>query len=229
MKGAEVLNLENRKKIYDFILNYPGFHLRKIINEVGLSGGTIRYHIEYLIKNDLITKLDNNGYARYYVSNGSSIKNKKIISYLRNDNAKAIILFFCVFACGSLKTICKVLDLDKKDASIYLNDLLKNEIIEIAPVGKSEVKTGFKRCTQIEYNTSKGEKIYRLKRPYELNDILISFKNKFLDDGSTDDIIDFLLFLYKEKNNRPKKMKNTNGLEEVETILFDICPHPYHV
>ncbi len=230
MQKTNILNLKNRKKIFDFIFEYPGIHLRKIIRELNLSDGTIRYHINYLIEHRLISKQEKNGFTRFYISNSHGIDNKKLISYIRNENSRAIILFFCGYACGSLKTICETLDKDKKEISVYLNKFLEDDIIESAPIEGSKVLTSFNRCKIMEYNIEGNEKVYRLKDPYKINDIIMSFRNRFLDDGSTDDILDYLLWIYKEKNNRPKKLKNTKkSFDKLEDMFFDIFPHPYHV
>ncbi len=229
MMQNDFLNLKSRKKIFDFIYEYPGLHLRKIISELDLSGGTIRYHIKYLIEHGLIFKQKKNGFTRYYVSNRNNAKNKKIISYLRNENTRAIILFFVCNVCGSLKSVCKFLNHDKKEISVYLRSMLDDDIIEFAPVEGSKVLTGYKRCKKIIYNFSSREKVYRLKDPYELNDVLISLKTKYFDDGTTDELIDFLDIIYKEKYRRPKTMKSSQDVvEELEDLLFEIFPNPYH-
>ena len=82
----------------------------------------------------------------------------------------------------------------------------------------------------MNYSLSPGERVYRLKEPYKVNDVIISFKNRFLDDGSMDLIIDFLLSIYQENNTRPKTISDTNnGFEEFFELFFEIFPNPYHV
>lgn len=224
----DVLNLKNRKKIFDFIFNYPGLHLRKIIKEIKLSEGTIKYHIEYLLKHELIFKHKKEGYTRFYVNNPDNIKAKKIISYLRNDIARPILLFYCSFVCGSLKKICENIETDKKQVSKYIKKLIEDDIIEIAPLEGSEVITNFKRCKKRIYNPSNGEKIYRLKKPYELNDVIISLKNRYFDDGVTEEVLEILNFFYMEKNNRPKKIRSDEeSVDGIIEVLFKLFPLPF--
>ena len=228
MQKVTVFNLKNRKKIYDFIFEYPGLHLRKIIKELKLSEGTVRYHIKYLIDHDLILKFKKNGYTRFYVTNENNMRDKKIISYLRNDNTRLIILFYCFCVCGSLKKICRFLDKDKKEISIYIKKLLEDDIIEVAPVNGYEVSTSFKKCKKKIYNVSKCEKIYRLKNPYELYDILISLKNKYFDDGTTDELLDLLNWIYHEKKNRSKTIdSDKNIIQRIEDLAYDLFPVPF--
>ena len=228
MNKDNLLNLKNRKLIFDFISEFPGMHLRKIIKEIDLSEGTIRYHINYLLKHELIFKQSKNGYTRYYILDSNNIKNKKIISYLRNDNTRSIILFFCFDVICSLKTICKALNKDKKEVSNYINMLLKDNIIEVAPIEGSVALTGFKRIKKMRYDISCGEKIYRLKNPYELDDILISLKNKYFDNGTTDAILDLLHWFYVYKDGRPKTMKsNKEVCDDLTDFFFELFPNPY--
>ena len=230
MMQSDFLNLKSRKKIFDFIYEYPGLHLRKIISELDLSGGTIRYHIKYLLEHGLILEQKKNGYNRYYVSNQINTKNKKIISYLRNEKTRSIILFFFYGVCGSLKGICKFLDHDKKEISVYLRAMLADGIIELAPVEGGEFLTGFKKYKKIIYKFSSGEKVYRLKNPYKLYDVLISLKNKYFDEGITDELLDLLDMIYKEKNNFPKTLKSSQDvIEDLEELLYEIFPNPYHI
>jgi predicted transcriptional regulator len=126
---------------------------------LNLSEGTIRYHIRYLIKHNLIFKQTKKGYTRFYVFESSNIINKEILSYLRNENSRSVILFFYFYVCGSLKKLCSFLDKDKKEVHNYIKKLLDDSIIELAPVDGSEVSTGFKRCKKKTYNRSRGEKI----------------------------------------------------------------------
>ena len=226
----KILNLKNRKKLYDFILKYPGVHLRKIIKELNFSEGTTRYHIEYLVKHNLIVKQNSDGFSRYYISDTETLKNKNLTPYIRNENSRAVIIYFFCFVCGSIKTISNVLEKDKKDVSKYIKELIKADIIEIAPVKDGLATTSFIRCKKMSYAPSLNEKIYRLKNPYELYDFIISYKGRFLDEGITDDILSYLDWLHKENKRRPVKIRNANknAFNEIEEIVFEIFPHPYY-
>lgn len=228
MTPYNISNIKNRKKIFDFISENPGLHLRKIIELLDLSEGTIRYHINYLVKRNLIFKDKKRGYTRFYVTDSKYLKNKKIVSYLRNENTRAILLFFCFSVCGSLKTISKGIDKDKKEVSGYIEKLLRDNILEIAPVKGSEVLTSFKRCKKIKYSPSNREKVYRLKNPYELHNVIISLKNKYFDDGTTKGIINYLNWMYKEKNTRPKTIiSNKETIENIEKMFYELFPLPF--
>ena len=66
MKNSVTIGGNNKEVIYNFIIKYPGVHLREIFRNLDISEGTIRYHIEILLKQGLIVKSDSDGYMRYY-------------------------------------------------------------------------------------------------------------------------------------------------------------------
>ena len=50
----EDIKIENRRLIYSHILNNPGSHLRQISRELDMNLGTLRYHIDYLERQEII-------------------------------------------------------------------------------------------------------------------------------------------------------------------------------
>ena len=55
MESVEsIIELKTRHLIYQIISKYPGMHLRGIIKKSKLSEGTVRYHLQYLKRKDLI-------------------------------------------------------------------------------------------------------------------------------------------------------------------------------
>ena len=86
--ALRALDLERRKRIFNYILKYPGLHLQDLIRRLNLSNGTVRYHLKYLEKRGLITTRANDGYVRIYVSNNIGEKQKIMIHLLRQDTPR---------------------------------------------------------------------------------------------------------------------------------------------
>lgn len=61
MLQNEALQHKTRKKIYDHIADNPGISFNMLSSIFDLNEGTLRYHLEYLRKSDLISprKIDN--------------------------------------------------------------------------------------------------------------------------------------------------------------------------
>ncbi len=227
MSKNDLLKLKNRKIIYEYISENPGLHLRKVIKDISLSEGTIRYHLQYLIDKKLIIKYKKNGYNRFYASTPTFSKDKKFISYLRNENTRLIIIFYFFHVCGSLTKVCESINKDKKDVYNYIKKLLEDDILEVAPIKDSEASTNLKKCKLKRYPAVKGEKVYRLKEPYKLNEILFSLRNKYLDNGKSDELLEILYILYSEKNKRPETIQSDKEMiTSLEDLFFELFPIP---
>ena len=50
----EGLELESRRRIYDYLTANPGVHLRRIGQALGMSTGMLSYHLGYLERNGLL-------------------------------------------------------------------------------------------------------------------------------------------------------------------------------
>ena len=54
MVKEEILKLESRKLIYNYILEHPGLHFRELSRELKIPKSTLEYHLSYLKKLELI-------------------------------------------------------------------------------------------------------------------------------------------------------------------------------
>ena len=71
--GDKVLENKIRRMIYNLIVNYPGVPFNKLIDIFELTESNLRYHLNYLEKNDKI-KSGLEGGMRYYYPNPSTVK-----------------------------------------------------------------------------------------------------------------------------------------------------------
>lgn len=93
----DILKNEKRKKIYDFILKYPGTHFNKIIINLKISNHVVVWHLNMLLKFNFIKKesVDNHEIysapdvdiktieLSYYISKR---KSQNIINYLKQND-----------------------------------------------------------------------------------------------------------------------------------------------
>ena len=66
MKGVNcnILELETRRKIYDFIQKFPGLHVREISRRLEIPFSTLQYHLRFLEKRELVKAKDDGKYIR---------------------------------------------------------------------------------------------------------------------------------------------------------------------
>ena len=88
----KILDLKTRKTIYNFILKYPGLHLRQLYRSFDNPESTVRYHIDYLEKRGFIIKKAEKGYIRFFVTDKIGKEEKILLTLLRNETSRNIIL-----------------------------------------------------------------------------------------------------------------------------------------
>ena len=71
-----ILELETRRRIYNFILKNPGLHLREISRRSNIPKTTLIYHLNFLEKQGLIKTEANSRFTRYYTTNKVGKKDK---------------------------------------------------------------------------------------------------------------------------------------------------------
>ncbi|MFX1570956.1 MAG: hypothetical protein ACFFCV_21665 [Promethearchaeota archaeon] len=126
----EVLNSPPiRKEIYEYIKNNPGVYYYKIVKKFNLGNQSATWHLEMLLKFDLIKdmKIENN-----HIYYDSSLNNKDIEKsfYLSNEKVKTILEYLNKDSKGYTKSdISNALNMHLNTVKKYLNKLLELEQI----------------------------------------------------------------------------------------------------
>jgi len=183
-KEGKDIELEIRRKIYKKILKSPGLHQREISRLLKLPLSTLDYHLTYLKKRELVTTISDGHYTRYYSSGSLGLRDKEVISCLRQDSLRKIILYLLNNPNSRHRDISNHLDVSASTSSFHLNKLLKLEIIQ-------------------KVETSQG-KLYFILKPYYISDLIISYKKSFLDK-SVDHFVDTWISL------SPKNLQRLKG------------------
>lgn len=226
MKKTDLLNLETRRKIFNYIEDNPGLHLRKIARELGINYHNLRYHLRYLERKEVIIIKESNSYARVY-SNNIGAKDKDLLNIIRERIPSYITLFLFMYGTASQKDLSENLDLHPTTVEYHLKKLLNKKIIEPA--------TGNGKYTYVNFNKSKlvnkspkiNEKLYRLIDPAEIDKIFITNKQSLFFDK----IFKTGLTILSETVNKcgiPKKIKRMDEyIDSTINLVFDIFPVPF--
>lgn len=129
-----ILELDARKKIFDVVKKYSGCHFREIERKCGLSTGSVKYHLDYLTRNGLITleKKENN--LRYFPIQVLQ-ENKKLLGLLRQASIRKILLYM-LYNAGNHEQIVGFVKLSPSTVSWHLRKLEENEIIRPIKKGR---------------------------------------------------------------------------------------------
>jgi len=165
MLQNEALLHRTRKRIYEHILKNPGVTFQMLKTIFDMNEGTLRYHLEYLRRSDLILqkKQDNN---RFYISKDNPVKTLKKASD-RTSKERARVLSLITSEPGITRSeLSEKCNMNRKKLTRILSDLKKK---------------GFIRCRKIG-----GETCYEAKSDEDIvREMMVILIRKYLDGDMT--------------------------------------------
>ncbi|MBC7129338.1 MAG: winged helix-turn-helix transcriptional regulator [Thermoplasmatales archaeon] len=155
------LALETRKKIYELIASSPGLHKREISRKLNLSLSTVDYHLHYMERKNLVVAKEDRRYRRYFVTEKTSPQDSRIISLLRQETPRKILIFLLENPNAIHRDICESTGKAPSTVSFHIKKLVEADILEEISLGK--------------------EKGYNIKNKDRVIDVLITYRSTFLD------------------------------------------------
>jgi predicted transcriptional regulator len=166
---------KTRRKIYNLISLNPGLHLSKIAEILDMRISLAEYHLLQMEKSNVITAIrDDSGYfKRFYIKDSDiGIKEKKILSLLRQELLLKIVLFLYKNPNAKHKEISECLKIVPSTLSYHLGRLEENDIVDVTPYGKEK-----------GYLLKNEKEIIWVVRKYKLELLLERFKDMWEDLG----------------------------------------------
>jgi DNA-binding transcriptional ArsR family regulator len=232
MKPDEILDLENRKIIYDYINKCPGIHLSGLFRKFDkMSRGTIRYHLKYLYRRGLINAKKEDGYNRYYPKDEIPAKFKGLLGVIRRRTPRNIILILLTYTICTRKDIANELGKHPTTIYTYIQELVDKGIIEEAPSENGIVHTSWRTVPHVKYEKVRTEIVYRLNDPHLIYDMIIVLRDKLTSDVNVSSILEFMEFVSTIKNRRPKIITGTidSGFDNVVNTFYEMFPLSFMV
>jgi len=227
--NKDILSLEIRNKIFNYIKKNPGVHIRYIYSNLDIANSTGRYHLKYLEKRGLIIFKSSGKYVRCYISQDISETLKNILGFLRESTPKKILLYLLLTSIGSQKEISDELVKHPSTIHFHIKKLIEAGLIEVAPETDGFFETCYKEKYKfIKIKTEGREIFYRLTDPYKVYDSFLIYNKSISDDKMCRDLLRFFQRLTEYKGPQKSK-RNFDDMEDLEDYLFYIFPNPYHV
>ena len=158
---SKILELETRKKIYNLVQKYAGCHFRDLERKSKIPASSLKYHLNYLTKFGLITEEKEDKNLKYFPKE-FNITNQVLLSLLRQDNVRKILIFLLINENCNHGDLVRFLGLSPSTVSWYLKKLESKKIISSAKKGR---KTFYRLIINKE----------------EVRDLLIIYQDSFLD------------------------------------------------
>ncbi len=163
MEEEEVLGLERRRAVYQFIRSHPGFHMRALEKRLNISLGDLRYHLDYLERKKLITSRSD-GYRKTYFSvRDVRLQDRDMLALLRQRTPRKIVLHLLRKRMAGFEDLCDALKVSKSTLSFHMKKLTDSGMIQVR---KEERRS--------QYSLGREEDVARL---------LITYKKTFFDEA----------------------------------------------
>ena len=220
LMDKKILDLEKRRKIYNFILNHPGVHLRLISKKIKMPYTTIRHHIHYLERHDLIIKKSDGKSDKLYIKNKVSRKDKDIIGFLQQNTQREIILLLLAYVECSISEISKNLNRHPSTILFHLKKLHEKDIVEHVENKNGLIKKDDFSIKILRKNIT-NESVYMLKKPDVIYDLLIRYKHNISDDSAIVSIILNYIRAFLEDGVPDQILSPRSSIDSIEKMIFE--------
>lgn len=92
MTTEEGLELESRRRIFEYVASHPGVHLRQIERDLSLSTGMLSYHLEVLEKRGLLRSEVQENRRCYFPAKAFRQDQRRALALLRQRVPRHILL-----------------------------------------------------------------------------------------------------------------------------------------
>jgi len=224
------MDIYNIKMIFDFISKNPGLHFNEIKRKIKIPKSTLRYHLNFLEKNEFIKSKKIRRYTCYFIKGVTGRQEKIILHYLNNKITRRIIVRFMLNKVNSCNNLSEELQLNRNTINFHLKNLKKNDIIVEVKQNNGILRYDFgERKIVILTKVKTNQRYYRLNHPWETYNTIIS-NRKIIDDDVFSKIIMELgeeFFSYNRDRNFFDRKKVV--YERFIDNFFELFPHPYHI
>ena len=143
-----------RDKIYTFIQENPGLHLREIQRRLRIPLSTLEYHVNKLYLQDKVHVIADGGYTRYYAWKINE-REHLLISCLRRERPREILTYCMCHGETSFTDLSDYLSIKDPTLSYHLSNLKENDVIIENKLGGTK-----------HYRIKDTEKIEKLIKKY---------------------------------------------------------------
>ena len=223
-----ILDLDTRQRIYDYIEKNPGMHSRELSRNMNIPLTTLRYHLNVLKKKELIEAKHIGSYKKFFVSGKVCNLDKELLTLFRKKIPCRMFLFLSYSSACNQKDLSEELEVDPALISYHLKKMLKLGIIEKAPVENGLLFPFNNKISQVywEKQTVGREIYYRVKDNNQITlricRLLVKNKDSIEDKVLIEAFLDFYKYCMKygitDKQlikNYKKKIIERNGEKKI--------------
>ncbi|HWG89882.1 MAG TPA: winged helix-turn-helix transcriptional regulator [Candidatus Thermoplasmatota archaeon] len=160
----DILSLDSRRKIYEFVKGNPGAHLREIARSLNLPLGTALYHLDYLTGSDMIVVRRDGRYKRFFVKHMLGRREKDYVSTFHHSVPRKIATVILAKSKHTQRELCAEVGVSRSTLSFHLAQMVEKGLLTVTE--------GW------------PENIYHLTEPELAGKVLVMFRETFADEAS---------------------------------------------
>ena len=157
----DILELDNRRKIYQIISKFPGMYLREMEKVLGLAVGVLEYHLSYMVKSEILSTEEEGNKIRYFIRDDVSYGDKATIGLLRQKVPRRIVLHLMLNPGIRFKDVLEQFEVSKSTLSFHMKKLVDGGIVDAVKEGR--------------------ETSYTVRDPEGIARVILTYKASFLD------------------------------------------------
>ena len=213
-----ILELKRRREIYEFISKNSGLHQRDISRKMKIPFTSLKYHLLTLEKHGLILSRKDGKYNRYFTSLEVSEEEKKILNCFRKRTTLHIILWFFIGVQCTQKDLSRFLEKHPATIGYHLRNMIRVGIVENKPIDNGVIHKEHPPHVINRVQVS-SEKIFVLKDPWRIYDLLIKHKKNLHDKKMVEFLIEHVEFYISD--GIPKSVQNRE--DTIKSIVNAYC------
>ncbi|HEY7588600.1 MAG TPA: winged helix-turn-helix transcriptional regulator [Thermoplasmata archaeon] len=159
---TEGLELESRRRIYEYLLQNPGVHLRRIGQALGMSTGMLSYHLMYLERLGMLKSEADGHRKRYFIARAFMEVQRRILGLLRQDVPRRIVLEILLQGERTFSELQAAAGVSKSTLSYHLQKMTSRELL-------------------VRYRRER-ESVFAIKDMDEVSRLLVTNRQSFHDD-----------------------------------------------
>lgn len=130
---SDILSLASRKRIYAFVEEHSGSHLREISRKCDLPLGTALYHLDRLEAEGLVAVRRDGRYKRYFPAHGLGRREKDLISAFRHAVPRRIAAALLNVNAATQRELCGLIGVSRSTLSFHVNSMISKGILRREP------------------------------------------------------------------------------------------------
>jgi predicted transcriptional regulator len=130
---SDILSLASRKRIYAFVEENSGSHLREISRRCDLPLGTALYHLDRLETQGLLAVRRDGRYKRYFPAHGLGRREKDHLCAFRHAVPRRIATALLAVTRATQRELCSLVGVSRSTLSFHVNSMIAAGILRREP------------------------------------------------------------------------------------------------